>query len=51
MYLTDFKSVINVYLQEKEMIYVIAGDKATQFEEVKKPGIEVIELDIHGTKL
>ena len=48
MNLKDFKSIINKYIKEGEMTYVIVGDKATQLEEVKKLGKNVIELDIHG---
>ncbi|MAM19250.1 MAG: pitrilysin family protein [Christiangramia sp.] len=47
----DFKEVINEYLSENEMIYVVVGDKATQLEEVKKLGKPVVELDIHGNKI
>lgn len=47
----DFKEVINEYLSEYEMIYVVVGDKATQLEEVKKLGKPVVELDIHGNKI
>ncbi|WGK64534.1 M16 family metallopeptidase [Croceiramulus getboli] len=48
MTLDDFKAVIENYLQEDEMVYVVVGDKATQWEEVKKLGKPVIELDIYG---
>ena len=48
MSLEDYKNIINNYLQEKEMIYVVVGDKATQLNEVKKLGKPVIELDIYG---
>lgn len=48
MSLDDFKAVIGDYIQESEMIYVVVGDKATQFEEVKKLGLDVVELDIFG---
>lgn len=51
MSLEDFKDVIEDYLEEEEMIYVVVGDKATQLEEVKKLGKEVIELDIYGNLL
>jgi zinc protease len=52
MSLEDFKATANKYLDESEMIYVIVGDKATQFEPVKKfAGGEVIELDIYGNVL
>ena len=51
MSLEDFQAVISKYLQEDEMIYVVVGDKATQFEEVKKLGKQVIELDIYGNTL
>ena len=44
----DFKEVINKYLIEDEMIYVVVGDKSTQLEEVKKLGKPVVELDINA---
>jgi zinc protease len=51
MTLEDYKNTINAYLQEKEMIYLVVGDRATQLEEVKKLGKPVIELDIYGNPL
>jgi zinc protease len=36
MGVADFKATIGKYMSEKEMVYVVVGDKATQFEEVKK---------------
>jgi zinc protease len=51
MSLEDFKQVIEDYMEEDEMIYVVVGDKATQLEEVRKLGKEVIELDIYGNPL
>jgi zinc protease len=51
MTLDDYKSVIDSYLQEKDMIYLVVGDKATQLEEVKKLGKPVIELDIYGNTI
>ena len=51
MTLEDFKSIINTYINEDQMIYVVVGDKATQFDEIKKLGKEVIELDIHGNRI
>lgn len=50
MTLEDYKKIINTYLQEQEMIYVVVGDKATQLNEVKKLGKPVVELDIYGNK-
>jgi zinc protease len=48
----DFKSVINQYLDEKELVYLVVGDKATQLDEVKKLGkAKVVELDINGKQL
>ena len=38
-------------MAEKDMVYVVVGDKDTQFEEVKKLGKNVIELDIYGNKI
>lgn len=51
MTLADFKSVIDQYIAEKDMIYLVVGDKTTQFSEVKKLGKSVIELDIYGNVL
>ena len=51
MSLDDFKATANKYLNESEMIYVIVGDKATQFEPVKEfAGGKVVELDIYGNR-
>lgn len=51
MNLEDFKNIINKYIKENKMVYVVVGDKATQFEEVKKLGKKVIELDIYGNPI
>lgn len=51
MTLEDFKSVIDQYIKEDKMIYVVVGDKATQFEEVMKLGKPVVELDIFGNEI
>ena len=51
MNLDDFKAVIDKYIQEPEMIYVVVGDKATQLQEVEKLGLEVVELDIFGNAI
>lgn len=51
MTLSDFKSIIEKYMNEGDFIYVVVGDKATQFSEVKKLGKEVIELDIYGNTI
>lgn len=51
MSLDDFKAMIDTYIQEKDMVYVVVGDKATQFEEVKKLGKRVVELDIYGNPI
>lgn len=51
MTLEDFKNTIKTYIQEDKMVYVVVGDKATQFEEVKKLGKKVVELDIFGNKI
>lgn len=49
MSLADFKSVISRYMSEKNFIYVIVGDKATQFDNVSKfANGNVVELDIKG---
>ena len=44
----DFQRIITEYIPEEEMVYVVVGDKASQWDEVKKFGKEVIELDLHG---
>ena len=51
MKLDDYKNIINKYLKEKDMLYLVVGDKKTQLEEVKKLGKPVIELDIYGNPL
>ncbi len=51
MTVDDYKKIINTYINEGEMIYVVVGDKATQFNEVKKLGKPVTELDIYGNKI
>lgn len=48
MTVDDYKNIINKYLTEPDMIYVVVGDKATQWDEVQKLGKTVIELDIFG---
>jgi len=47
----DYKDIISSYLNEDDMIYVVVGDKATQFKEVKALGKPVVELDIFGNRL
>ena len=52
----DFQRIAAEYLQEDDMIYVIVGDKETQFgpvsEFAKAAGKgEVVELDIYGDPL
>lgn len=50
--LEDFKSVIDTYIDEDQMIYLVVGDKATQFAEMTQLGKgEPVELDIHGNLL
>ena len=51
MTLEDFKTVINKYINENNMVYLVVGDKATQLSEVKKLGKPVIQLDIYGNKI
>jgi zinc protease len=52
MTLSDFKRVAKQYLKEEEMLYIIVGDKATQFEAVKEfANGELIELDIYGNPI
>lgn len=52
MQLADFKNIIQQQLKEEDMIYVVVGDKTTQWEEVKKLGkAKLVELDINGKPL
>jgi zinc protease len=51
MKLEDYKNIISKYLAEKDMVYLVVGDKASQLAEVKKLGKPVIELDINGKPL
>lgn len=48
MSVSDFKSIIDKYMSEKDIFYLVVGDKATQLEDVKKLKGKVIELDING---
>ncbi len=49
MDLDDYKNMINKYMNESKMIYLVVGDGATQLEEVKKLGMgDPIILDING---
>ncbi|WP_425391348.1 M16 family metallopeptidase [Ekhidna sp.] len=52
MTLEDYKRLINQYMDESKMIYLVVGDGATQLEEVKKLGMgDPILLDIKGNIL
>lgn len=44
----ELNQLMKVKFPYEKMIVVIVGDKATNFEKVKKLGYEVIELDING---
>ncbi len=48
MTVADFQSVINQYMKESDMVYLIVGDKKTQLDEVKKFRSNVIVLDNSG---
>ncbi|WP_148639332.1 M16 family metallopeptidase [Aquimarina longa] len=48
---SDFKTIISKHIKEDKMIYVIVGDKASQFEEIKKLNKIIIELDINGNRI
>ncbi|MCI5045297.1 MAG: insulinase family protein [Aquisalinus sp.] len=49
MGLDEFKAIAAQYLDEEEMIYLIVGDKETQFGPVTEFATgDVIELDIYG---
>ncbi len=47
----EFKYIISKYIKEDKMIYLVVGDKSTQFKEVNRLKKAVIELDIHGNKI
>ncbi|WP_338733948.1 M16 family metallopeptidase [Mangrovimonas cancribranchiae] len=51
MSLSDYHNMINKYLQEEDMLYVVVGDKETQWQEVEKLGKPMVELDIQGNKV
>lgn len=56
MSVEDFQNTAAEYLDESEMVYLIVGDKATQFEPVQRFATEsgkgeVIELDIYGERV
>jgi zinc protease len=51
MTVDDFRKVINTYMSEKEMTYLVVGDKATQLEEVKKLKGSVVVLDNAGNPI
>jgi zinc protease len=52
MTLSDFHTVIDKYMSEDQMIYVIVGDKKTQLQDIKLfKKNNVIQLDIHGNKI
>lgn len=48
MTLNDYRTTINNYLNEEEMIYVVVGDKKLLLRELNKLEKPIIELDIHG---
>jgi zinc protease len=48
MSLADYHRIINTYMQEEDLVYIIVGDKETQWEEVIEFGKTVTELDVHG---
>lgn len=52
MTLEDYQSLIDRYMNESSMFYLVVGDGATQLEEVRKFGMgEPIILDIQGNVL
>jgi zinc protease len=51
MKLADFKSTIDKFMNERDVFYLVVGDKATQLEEVKKLKGKVVELDTNGKVL
>lgn len=48
MSLSDFKNIIEKYMSEKDLFYLVVGDKATQLSEVAKLKGKVIEIDLNG---
>jgi len=49
MDLSEFKSIADEYLSESDMIYVVVGDKASQWEAVSEFAKgKIVELDIYG---
>ena len=45
----DFREVIDTYLDESQMIYVVVGDAETQLDRVAELGYgEAVLLDIYG---
>ncbi|MBT5506845.1 MAG: insulinase family protein, partial [Flammeovirgaceae bacterium] len=52
MTLTDFRSVIDQYLVEDEMVYVVVGDKESQLSNLNKLGKGIaVELDKDGNRM
>ncbi len=52
MSLEEHKMLAQMYINPEKMIYLVAGDKATQFEELKKLGFgEPILLDKNGNAI
>ncbi|RLD23143.1 MAG: insulinase family protein, partial [Bacteroidetes bacterium] len=52
MTVDDFKSIIDEYITEDQMVYLVVGDKASQLSEVNQLGKgNAIVLDIHGNPL
>lgn len=48
---SDFKKVIDQFMKESDMIYLVVGDKATQWEEVKKLKGSAVLLDNAGNPI
>lgn len=48
MTVADFQSIINQYMKESDMVYLIVGDEKIQLEEVKKFKTDVKVLDNGG---
>ncbi len=48
MTLSDFRNTIERFMNEKDVFYLVVGDKATQLEDVRKLKGKVTELDING---
>ncbi|WP_317897460.1 M16 family metallopeptidase [Aurantibacillus circumpalustris] len=47
----EINTLAKKYLPYKNMIVVVVGDKASNFEKVKKLGFDVVEIDVDGNEV